>query len=237
MAANPSFGLVIPSRPVLVNPEVVSPAQVAFTFASAPSFSHITVFLLPGIVLPNDTLASIYVQLPGSKSFQLLGAIGNEKQSAIFKITGTSTAKAGGFDESSNGSTVIGDEMSDVGVTSAAANGESSNPGTGNITIGISVEPAQTVLSELAALESQNSTASTALILNRSQQRSYQIPTKVMAQRIIQNAFNFLASFAGPAGLTGEEEVVSMKSFQDWWSKFQRRIENDPTFLEKVEED
>jgi hypothetical protein len=56
--------------------------------------------------------------------------------------------------------------------------------------------------------------------------------TKLLAQRIIKDAFNFLASFAG--GRSGQE-VVPLKSFQDWWTKFERRIENDPGFLERDE--
>jgi protein Hikeshi len=55
-------------------------------------------------------------------------------------------------------------------------------------------------------------------------------PTKLLAQRIIKNAFNFLASFAGGSG---GQEVVPLKSFQDWWTKFERRVENDPGFLER----
>lgn len=56
--------------------------------------------------------------------------------------------------------------------------------------------------------------------------------TKLLAQRIIKNAFNFLASFSG--GQDGQE-VVPLKSFQDWWARFERRVENDPGFLERDE--
>jgi len=54
--------------------------------------------------------------------------------------------------------------------------------------------------------------------------------TKILAQRIIKNAFNFLASFAGGAG---GSEMVPLKAFQEWWAKFERRVENDPGFLER----
>lgn len=54
--------------------------------------------------------------------------------------------------------------------------------------------------------------------------------TKVLAQRIIKNAFNFLASFAGGAG---GSEMVPLKAFREWWVKFERRVENDPGFLER----
>ncbi|KAL8981075.1 MAG: hypothetical protein Q9177_005686, partial [Variospora cf. flavescens] len=46
------------------------------------------------------------------------------------------------------------------------------------------------------------------------------------------NAFNFLASFAGQTTVGGEE-MVPLRSFRGWWEKFERRVENDPGFLER----
>lgn len=60
--------------------------------------------------------------------------------------------------------------------------------------------------------------------------------TKKLAQRIIKDAFNFLASFVGTAG-PGGQEVVPLKSFQDWWVKFERKVQNDPGFLERDDGD
>lgn len=102
----------------------------------------------------------------------------------------------------------------------------------GDITLGISIEPATSVLAQLAALK-PTSSASTALVLSpRSPQPTHAIPTKLLAQRIIKNAFNFLASFAGMTG-PGGEEVVPLRSFRAWWEKFERRVEMDPGFLER----
>jgi hypothetical protein len=47
----------------------------------------------------------------------------------------------------------------------------------------------------------------------------------VLAQRIIGNAFNFLASFGS--------DTVPLKAFEEWWKKFERKIEADPSFLER----
>lgn len=55
--------------------------------------------------------------------------------------------------------------------------------------------------------------------------------TLVLAQRIIKNAFNFLASFSGD--LEGGIEVVPLKAFEEWWRKFEGRVRNDPGFLER----
>jgi hypothetical protein len=81
-----TFGVIVSGRPVLTDAQVVSPTQVAYQIPSQPSFSHIVVFLLPGTTLPNNTAAAVYAQLPGSTEFKLLGAIANEKPSAIFKV-------------------------------------------------------------------------------------------------------------------------------------------------------
>ena len=54
--------------------------------------------------------------------------------------------------------------------------------------------------------------------------------TKVLAQRIIKNAFNFLASFEGGDGM------VPLRTFEGWWRKFESRVNSDPGFLEKEQE-
>ncbi len=54
--------------------------------------------------------------------------------------------------------------------------------------------------------------------------------TLVLAQRIIRNAFNFLASFSGQAG---QVEVVPLRAFEEWWRKFESRVRSDPGFLER----
>lgn len=203
------FSAILPGRPCLTNLTTVSQNQFAFTFPSAPHFSHIVVFILPGNVLPPGVEAAVYLQLPGSQHFKLLGAIGNEKQSAIFRVNLPNTAPNGGG------------EIAMIEDTPSINN----DAPTGNVTLGISVEPAANFQSQLAALEAEQATASSALVKRPPS-------TKVLAQRIIRNAFNFLASFAGGPG---GNEVVPLKSFQDWWAKFERRIENDPGFLERDE--
>jgi hypothetical protein len=118
--------------------------------------------------------------------------------------------------------------MLDEGVSGArgAANGQ--------VILGISIEPAQNVVHQLAALDASrkaNESSSTDLVRLSPQQK--QITTKVLAQRVIGNAFNFLASFAESDPNKRGEEVVPLKSFKDWWSKFERRIDMDPAFLER----
>jgi hypothetical protein len=82
--------------------------------------------------------------------------------------------------------------------------------------LGISVEPLENVQAQLETLPAKT-----------------QMPSAtVLARRIINDAFNYLSSFASPS-VSGD--VVPLKAFQDWWSKFERKMERDPTFLEREE--
>jgi hypothetical protein len=130
------------------------------------------------------------MQLPGEQGFKFLGALANEKPSALFRVN-----------------------LPDV-------------PAGGDINLGISVEPLQSIQAQMAQVQ-QNPSSSNALVKRAPD-------TRVLAQRIIKNAFNFLASFAG--NTANGIEVVPLKSFQDWWTKFERRVQNDPGFLEREEE-
>jgi protein Hikeshi len=208
------FGIIPANRACLTNFVTVSPTQFAFSFPSSPHFSHLVVFILPGNTIPPGTAAGVHIQLPGSAQYKFLGAIGNEKPSAFFKVN-------------------LPGQQPLPGGTSGG------EPGICDINLGISVEPITSIQAQLVALESQSQpalqlsappdAASSAMLLQRPPPR-----TKELAQRIIKNAFNFLASFAGESG-PGGQEVVPLRSFQDWWTKFERRVESDPGFLERDE--
>lgn len=192
------FSLIVPGRPCLTDMATVGNNQFAFTFPASPHFSHVVVFMLPGNTLPPDVAAAVYMQLPGDQTFRFLGAIANEKPSAIFKVTLPSQGAEGSLPESQP---IL----------------------TGNVNIGISVEPVPAVQVQLQQLQEQQQTSNGALVRRPPS-------TKILAQRIIKNAFNFLASFAGGQG---GQEVVPLRSFEEWWKKFERRVENDPGFLER----
>lgn len=101
--------------------------------------------------------------------------------------------------------------------------GSRADAGSSGLVIGISIEPVDSVSQRLQELNT-NKTASPAA--------PSQPTTVVLAQRVIQNAFNFLASFSGSAGPDGVE-VVPLKAFEEWWRKFESRVRSDPGFLEK----
>ncbi|KAJ5200099.1 Protein of unknown function DUF775 [Penicillium cf. griseofulvum] len=217
------FSVVVPGRPCLTDIIAIDgqpngqPTKFAFTIPLSPSLSDIVVFFLPGTTLPPNTGAAIYAQLPDPQTgapsgFRFIGALANEKPSGIFTVRPPSATRRSEAEEE--------DEMLDEAGAAAA----------GVMTLGISIEEAQNIAPQLAALEAERPSRqmSTALVPQAAGQR--QISTKVLAQRIIGNAFNFLASFAeNDKG----QDVVPLKSFHNWWAKFERRIEADPTFLER----
>lgn len=210
------FGLIISGRPVDAAPQAITEAQYAFRIPTTPAFNHIVVFMLPGTQLPPGTAATVYVQIPPSQDFKLLGGIGTGKESAIFKVSGLKSAGPADVD---------GDVMADDTMANAAAAG-------GDIVVGISIEPVGQVEQQLANLRTGAQPAhgqgpSTTMVRLNSASGG-RVTTKVLAQRIIGNAFNFLASFGS--------DTVPLKAFQDWWTKFEKKVELDPSFLEREEQ-
>lgn len=210
------FGLVVSGRPVLTNALEPSPGKYAFQIPSNPTFSSMAIFLLPGAQLPGDQAAAIYVQVPPSAEYKLVGAIANDKQSAIIKIR--NSASGGGV----NG--VDEDEMIDDDAPAAAG-------AVGDVVVGLSIEPAAQIKMQLDAMKAATNSTS-ALVPSTALVRASpsRVTTKVLAQRIIGNAFNYLGSFEGPDG------KVPMKRFQEWWKKLENKVDTDPSFLERANE-
>ncbi|KAJ5619995.1 hypothetical protein N7510_003979 [Penicillium lagena] len=239
------FSVIIPGRPCLTDIRAVDasptgqPTKFAFTFPANPSFTDIVVFFLPGTVLPENTGAAIYVQLPDAttgapQEFKFVGALANAKPSGIFSVRSPGGGNGPRHTEAEDEDEMLDEGSSNIsgGAAAGAANGAV-------VTLGISIESADNITPQLAALEmerprTESSQTSTALVLQTPEQRQQkQISTKVLAQRIIGSAFNFLASFAESDPSNRGHEVVSLKSFRDWWTKFERRVEVDPAFLER----
>ncbi|QPH04563.1 hypothetical protein C2857_001674 [Epichloe festucae Fl1] len=202
MSGPPLFGIVPAGQQLITEPSTtLSPTSFLYTLPTSKSFSHIMVFLLPGISLSEGTAAAIYlgtvrdvagaVQSGGTPQFKFLGGIGAGKDSALFKVASNAV------------------KSDDDGLM-----------------LGISIESADSVGQHLQELSAEKMNTFTA------NPDAPQIPTPVLAQRIIQNAFNFLASFSGSAG-PGGVEVVPLKAFEEWWRKFEARIHADPGFLDR----
>ncbi|KAK4176996.1 hypothetical protein QBC36DRAFT_186146 [Triangularia setosa] len=99
------FGLVPAGQPVITVPTTIV-SDTSFIYSILPStspsstkpFSHIVVFLLPGITLPPGAAAAIHLLTPptnpqsGDFDIAFLGALGHGKSSAIFKLSGDTTS-------------------------------------------------------------------------------------------------------------------------------------------------
>lgn len=103
MSALP-FGVIPAGNPVITEPTtVLSDTSFLYTIPPNRPYSHIVVFLLPGVVLPPDTAAAIYMATTEevatasssgrTPDFKFLGAVGQGKESAVFKITAPSEPK------------------------------------------------------------------------------------------------------------------------------------------------
>lgn len=205
--SQPLFGLVPAGLPVITQPtETPTPTSLIYTLPTSPKpFSHVVVFLLPGVVLPANTAAAIYLVTPatqpGSQPVpRFLGGIGPGKESAIFKLS-----------DATSGAVILGISIED------------------GASVGARIDELNAAKGATAASSSSPSQALVPLSASSAQQQQ-QPSTLVLAQRIIKNAFNFLSSFSGQAGAV---EVVPMKAFEDWWRKFESRVRTDPGFLER----
>ncbi|KFY04197.1 hypothetical protein O988_00931 [Pseudogymnoascus sp. VKM F-3808] len=228
MALPQLFGVIPTGCPIITTPTTApAPTSLLFNLPARP-FSHIVVVLLPGITLPPDTAAAVYLASSPTNAgqapeFKFLGGIGPGKESAIFKVGGNSSAP-----NATNG---------EIDMDAPEGSGERS------LILGISIESCESVNAQMAALPSSSATPSAGTpaqpgnALVRVQGGGAQkTEALVMAQRIIKNAFNFLASYAGNVPMPGSSgtagvEVVPLKAFENWWAKFETRVKNDPEFL------
>ncbi|KAK4151354.1 DUF775 domain-containing protein [Chaetomidium leptoderma] len=240
MSQQPVFGLVAAGHPLIVTP-TQTPTPTTFIFVIPPAqpglrpASSIAVFLLPGVELPPGTAAAIYLVTPPTAPHQtepnqrLISAIGPGKESTIFRLGGS------GPPPTSTTATTPG----------GGGGGPPNEASSSNVVIGISIEPADSVVARVIELSSSlsgssssmNSTSGGALVqapaASASASRPGQQPsTLVLAQRIIKNAFNFLTGFSSTTD-GGRVEVVPLRAFEEWWRKFEARVRTDPGFLER----
>jgi len=205
----PLFGLVAAGTPVVVTPtETLTPTSWLYSLPPPPGStkrpSHLTVFLAPDVALPPNTAAAVYLVTPP--------APGAAEPASTF-IGGVGPGKESAVFALGGGS--------GTPATAAAA-------GPQNLVVGISLEDGAAVTSRIAERAKEMAAANAA----KQQQQPAPAPvdTVVLAQRIISNAFHFLASFSVKAGAV---DMVPLKKFEEWWRRFEARLRSDPGFLER----
>ena len=215
-AQQPLIGILPAGQPLITAP-TSQPTPTSFLYAIARTttpasprpFAHLAVFLLPGgPPLPDGAAAAIYV---ATNSAALLR--GDPVEPAFRFLGGVGPGKE---------SAVF--KLADH--THALRGG--SGAGADGLVIGVSIEDAASVAERIQEQQQQKANGGAA-------QGRQQPSTQVLAQRIIQNAYNFLSSFSGQVG-EGGVEVVPLKAFQEWWRKFEGRVRSDPTFLEREQD-
>lgn len=219
------------SHPLPYSFQTLSPTQIIYAFPASPNINSLGVLLLPGNHLPPDAAAGIYIHLPSAAEgdFRFFGAIGQG-------LTGGSSSGEASvvFQIPAEGAMV---RSTTDGVTEVNMDASQGDNPQSMITVGISIEPVVQINAQLASLPSGGALGFSSAYNNVTSPRQQpaavtaspqgQITTKILAQRIIKNAFNFLASFEGGDGM------VPLKSFEAWWKKFERRVEMDAGFLER----
>lgn len=203
------FGVVPAGHPLIVEPtsfnaEVGSATYSIRVLAHNP-FVHLAVFLLPQpspptFTFPPGKAAAVYL------SYASLGSdMVPPPESFIFACA-------------------IG-----VGKESAILKVDSSKAPNGVVTVGFAVENEDIIQNKLSELKGK-SVVGTAHGTGVGGGKEQGNTTLQLAQRIITNAFNHIASHSQT--LNGIE-VMPLKAFQDWWNKFEAKIKNNPTFLER----
>ncbi|XP_066932665.1 protein Hikeshi-like [Clytia hemisphaerica] len=85
--ASPMFGCVIPGRMPLFDAQQVSENQVVFQLPQCNSINHVVLFMTGSQPIPQGFAAAVYLCWPKPQpAWYLLGFLGNEKPSVIFKI-------------------------------------------------------------------------------------------------------------------------------------------------------
>ncbi|KAJ3361493.1 hypothetical protein GGF32_007251 [Allomyces javanicus] len=233
------FGAIVAGRPVQTDFQPVDATKFALAVANADKANHLVVFVF-GDPFPAGYAATVHINLP-DRGWQLLGALSNDKPSAMFRLAGLRPAT-----RSSDGDDMMMDASND-------GNAPAAGP---PAMLGISIEPVDVVQAQLAALpqSQRTATASTGHGTPASGTAGLQLSLNVL-----QNLYHYVTSFAtsslpmgahvagggNPAagafggGMVGSAAVtnaswIPVKAFEDWWSAVNRKVKMNPQYFERV---
>ncbi|KAG8864564.1 hypothetical protein FRB96_005067 [Tulasnella sp. 330] len=162
----------------------IDETHVTFTIPNAGSVGHIVVFLIGSTPFPPGYAATIYFEWP-NRPFQLLGMLSNDKPSAVFRIRGIDP---NGEQQGAN---------SDV-----------------NAILGISVEPIDSVLAQVASMHQPGS------YVNANAMSRIADPT-FLAERIVRHLFIHLSSFESNLG---PQTMIPMGVIQRWYDNLVSKL-------------
>jgi len=204
------FGLLVSGRLVDTAFRQVDQTHFVIDVHQPDSFNHVVVFLTGQTPFPDGTGGAVYMAWPPKDpmagatqpAWQFLGVVTNDKPSAIFKVSRLNSKQP---------------QQQPLGFTSAQGYPQMA---AASAQIGISVESAD-ALSGLAASASSVTEASS---VSSAQEFS---------QKVIESLLNYTSSFAltpDEARLRTSETFVPFSAIQQWYTNFERRLQQNPNF-------
>ncbi|ODV98352.1 hypothetical protein PACTADRAFT_48130 [Pachysolen tannophilus NRRL Y-2460] len=223
------FGAICSGQPVQLATEVDN-LKYTIEFKELPSsISFITIFMLPNIQFDLNYTALIYFKAGPDPEFKLLGGLGIEKQSAIYRINQKPVNRNDGLSSSSNNNMVDDIDM-DTDNTGA----------TQEVIIGISIETnqaAEFILQQSKLNNNNNNAVNKTKLLTSYANNSVNansntiLQNQQLANKIIENCYNYLSSFDDGTG------KVPIAKFNEWWKKFMIKLKNNPKLLSSSDSD
>ncbi|KAG0243995.1 hypothetical protein B0O80DRAFT_465459 [Mortierella sp. GBAus27b] len=243
------FGCIVAGRLVQTNLQQVDVNKFTFQLDDAENINHIVVFLLGTVPFQPGYAATVHLLWP-NKTWQLLGMLSNEKASAIFRLkTGVANSRSH--------SPFHGTSGNDMSMDAPAANPSATAI---TATLGISIEPLESVQAQIATLSSTaSSTTSTtatsnALVPLAAPGNVSPDSVVAVAQKVMTHLYNHVTSFATavlptgstvlvPAGGPGsavnvlsgagaaDSSYLPVKAFNDWYQNVIRKAKTDPMFM------
>uniref|UniRef100_A0AC35TFY7 DUF775 domain-containing protein n=1 Tax=Rhabditophanes sp. KR3021 TaxID=114890 RepID=A0AC35TFY7_9BILA len=208
MASNVFASMVI-GRAVNTGFEMVSPMNFVCNIQDTNEISYIVVFLTGAEPFPAGFGGSIYMRWSNAASadpaWHYLGAITNEKPSAMFKVSNLNEATP-----------------TYTGFFGAAQTGTQVSLMTHNsCQIGLQVESIPEVDGRVADKVVKPS--------NTSEMTEF-------CKKMISNAYNYCQSFITtiPDGAGSNVEVIPAKVFEQWFVKYETRLNSNPKFWKNM---
>lgn len=187
------------------------------TIPNAESLNHVVIFLTGVAPVPPGMACCLFFSMPDPMSppnWNYLGCLVNEKPSAIFKLSNLTKSNQSIIHTPNNETCLIDPATGPVFNYIQA-------PVINLAQIGISIEPLESVIQMVPAVET---TAS-----NMNSFSSFMNKT-------VENLYNYCASFARPVNeifSSGEAptlQFVPLSVIQTWYENYTRRLSNDGNF-------
>ncbi|KAJ2614891.1 hypothetical protein H4S08_001493 [Coemansia sp. RSA 1365] len=198
------FGCIVAGRLVQTNLQQVDVNKYVFELPEAHSINHIVVFLLGTIPFEPGYAATVHLLWP-NKDWQMLGALSNDKPSAIFRLKSTIDPN----DANSTNGTIA--------------------------ELGISIEPVQVVEQQVNQQAQPGSALTLATSTASPNSTMPLQAAKQFAEHALQNLYDYVTSFAtqpnasmGLFGSGAAVQVLPVKVFDEWYNTFLHKLQRDP---------